>query len=282
MGLTPLEVELAPIEAPVQPPRVDPQANEAVIAAALVEHYGPRGRMRVRRRSAWRPPCALPTALHIGSRGLRGTARTVLSRLIRPVATRCTVARVVSPSSWRPTHVARSCFQILDPAVTRGTALLLERIMFEDYVTDIIDVWHDDRTECVKRLATLPVSPTQAASYAPMLAEALFGQVLRLPVPRHRLIAYFVVMVDLCRLKSISFSRAMSGCMRELFKLMGTLDAALRDRLAEYLAYHLSYFDFIWPWDKWAHVVGAPKVRPRAKRLAPPRSNRPPRPPRPR
>lgn len=177
------EVDMATVDVPTAPPGVPEGANDAQTAAALVQHYGPRGAIR-----------------------------------------------------------------LLDTAVSQASSLRLEHLMFEDYVADIMDVWHDDRTECVKRLATLPVAPSQAATYAPMLAEAMFGQLLRLPTPRHRTVAYLGVMVDLCRLKTVPFSRSMSGCMRELFKLTGLLDPVLLERVAEYLAYHLAAFDFIWPW----------------------------------
>ena len=33
---------------------------------------------------------------------------------------------------------------------------------------------------------------------------------------------------------------------------------ALRLRLAEWLAYHLSNFEYVWPWTKWQHVLAAP------------------------
>ena len=39
---------------------------------------------------------------------------------------------------------------------------------------------------------------------------------------------------------------------------MNVMDPQLRLRLAEWLAYHLSNFEYTWPWAKWAHVLGAP------------------------
>jgi len=159
----------------------------------------------------------------------------------------------------------RGSMRILDRSLTQGDSLALERLLFEDYVVDILTVWHDDRVECVKRLATLPIGPERADFYGPCLAEAAFGQLLRLPLPHHKTVAYLGVMVDLCRLKTIPFARAMSACMRELFRLAGVLHPALLERLAEYLAYHLSAFDFIWPWDRWAHVARAPPRDPQRK-----------------
>ena len=39
---------------------------------------------------------------------------------------------------------------------------------------------------------------------------------------------------------------------------MNVLDPHLRLRLAEWLAYHLSNFEYVWPWTKWQHVLAAP------------------------
>ena len=39
---------------------------------------------------------------------------------------------------------------------------------------------------------------------------------------------------------------------------MNVMDPHLRLRLAEWLAYHLSNFEYVWPWAKWAHVLDAP------------------------
>lgn len=55
-----------------------------------------------------------------------------------------------------------------------------------------------------------------------------------------------------------AFPKSMSGCVRELFARMGLMDTELRGRLAEWLAFQLSNFDFVWPWHKWLHVVKAP------------------------
>ena len=50
----------------------------------------------------------------------------------------------------------------------------------------------------------------------------------------------------------------MSACVRELFQRMAALDPQLRTQLSEWLAYHLSNFDFMWPWAKWSYILQAP------------------------
>ena len=63
--------------------------------------------------------------------------------------------------------------------------------------------------------------------------------------------------VDVCKLMQ-TFPRGMSACVRESFARMDVMDPLLRSRLSRWLAYHLSNFDFMWPWDKWKHVLTAP------------------------
>ena len=63
--------------------------------------------------------------------------------------------------------------------------------------------------------------------------------------------------VDVCKLMP-TFPRGMSACVRESFLRMDVMDPLLRTRLSQWLAYHLSNYDFMWPWDKWKHVLTAP------------------------
>ena len=65
------------------------------------------------------------------------------------------------------------------------------------------------------------------------------------------------VQVDVCKLLA-KFPRPMSACVRECFLRMGELAPELRERLAAWLALHLSNFDFMWPWERWRHVLDAP------------------------
>ena len=66
-----------------------------------------------------------------------------------------------------------------------------------------------------------------------------------------------MLQVDVCKLLP-KFPRPMSACVRECFLRMAALDPELRIRLAGWLAMHLSNFDFMWPWERWRHVLEAP------------------------
>jgi len=142
----------------------------------------------------------------------------------------------------------------LDEKHTRGDRHLIERIIAEDYFIDTIHYFEGNRIECAKRLAkSMPIQ----YPYEPLLCEVLFSQMMRLPEAEFKPIMYGTLMVDLCKLQEV-FPRAMSACVRELFSRIHVLDPRLAQRLAEWLAYHTSNYEFVWPWQKWAHVLEAP------------------------
>lgn len=148
----------------------------------------------------------------------------------------------------------RGILRLLEDKHTLNDRLVIERIVAEDYMTDTVAWFEGDRVECAKHLAGLLPIPY---SFEPLLCEVMFSQMLRLPNPEFKPIMYCTLMVDLCKLLRM-FPRAMSACIRECFARMNVMDPALRERLAEWLAYHLSNFEYLWPWAKWAHVLEAP------------------------
>ncbi|KAL6777050.1 CBP80 [Auxenochlorella protothecoides x Auxenochlorella symbiontica] len=149
----------------------------------------------------------------------------------------------------------RRTLQLLDKQHTDGERPALERIIVEDYVLDVLMAFEGDRIECARRLVQgLPIT----FPYEPLLCQVLFGQMLGLPHSKFRPVMYATLMVDLCKLCK-TFPRAMSACVRECFARMNTMDMNLRFRLAEWLAYHLSCFEYVWPWSKWEHVLTKPE-----------------------
>lgn len=148
----------------------------------------------------------------------------------------------------------RGILRLLDPQHTIAGRPLIERLVAEEFILDTMALFDADRVECAKRLTT---GLTLPYPYTPLLAEVLFSQLLMLPRPVFKPIMVSTLMVDVCKLLK-DFPRAMSACVRECFSRMNVMDPALRLRLAEWLAYHLSNFDYLWPWARWAHVLDAP------------------------
>lgn len=142
---------------------------------------------------------------------------------------------------------------LLAKELTGGERPPIERIIAEEYVVDTLHFYNSIRKECSERLARLPLGFRHEA----FLAEMMFGQMLQLPTSDHKPIFYYATMIDLCKLLP-EFPRAMVGCVRELFGKLDALDVECRLRLSEWLAYHLSNFNFQWPWERWAHVLDQP------------------------
>lgn len=180
----------------------------------------------------------------------------------------------------------------LGVAVTSGPGAALDLLIAESYVADTLRAFDGDRVALARRLAhglplgppapdgggaaaagpggdhqaaPLPPTATHSPRLEPLLAACLFSQLLAAPAPELPPLAYGAAMVDLCKLLP-AFPRAMSACVREAFARLATpVDPVLGDRLAAWLAYHLSNFEFMWPWARWAAVLEAPPHDPRRR-----------------
>ncbi|KAJ9529912.1 hypothetical protein QJQ45_022282 [Haematococcus lacustris] len=154
----------------------------------------------------------------------------------------------------RLAYPVRGGIRLLDPSLTDGDRLAVERFVAEEYITDTLAAFEVDRVRCVRLLSSgLPLPWPHSL----LLAETLFSQLLAAPQPRLPAMAYCTVMVDLCKVPYLEFARALSGCVRECYARVGVMDMELRRRLLHWLAYHLSNYQFQWPWDKWEKCVDA-------------------------
>lgn len=52
------------------------------------------------------------------------------------------------------------------------------------------------------------------------------------------------------QLPRLEFPKPLSGCVRECFARVGVMDPELRGRLVGWLSYHLSNFEYQWPWGR--------------------------------
>ncbi|KAG2453540.1 hypothetical protein HYH02_001759 [Chlamydomonas schloesseri] len=158
----------------------------------------------------------------------------------------------------------RGGLRLLSREYLEGELPAIERVVVMEYVLDTLAALSSDRTACVLTLSgALPhhlaaVFGPQRATVRNFVAEALFGQMLRLPGPALSHAAYCTLLVDLCKVPHFQFARALSSCVRELFACMPLLHPELAARLASWLAYHLSSFSYQWPWDRWQAVTERP------------------------
>lgn len=181
-----------------------------------------------------------------------GLALPSLSFTGEVILTDSTQNDAVQILEWYP---PRGIIRFLKDEHTKMDHLLIERIIAEDYFLHTMHYFEGDRVECAKRLARfMPLN----YAYDPLLAETIFGQMLRLPHSEFKPVMYGTLMVDLCKLIS-TFPRPMSACVRECFSRMKVMDPYLRQTLSQWLAYHVSNYDFAWPWQRWSHVLDMPE-----------------------
>lgn len=134
----------------------------------------------------------------------------------------------------------------------------IDRFVVEEYLLDVLFYLNGCRKECAAYMVGLPVP----FRYEYIMAETVFSQLLLPPKPPFRLIYYTVVMVDLCKALPGAFPAVVAGAVRALFQRVAEMDVECRTRLVQWLSHHLSNFQFVWPWEEWAHILELPKWAP--------------------
>eukprot|EP01018_Ginkgo_biloba_P023536 Gb_13655 [translate_table: standard] len=148
--------------------------------------------------------------------------------------------------------------QIFPVSKTEEKLQPIDRFIVEEYLLDVLLYLNGCRKECAAYMVGLPVP----FRYEYLMAETIFSQLLLLPKPPFKIIYYTLVIVDLCKALPGAFPAVVAGAVRALFDRVGDLDMECRTRLVSWLSHHLSNFQFIWPWEEWAHVLDLPKWSP--------------------
>lgn len=114
-----------------------------------------------------------------------------------------------------------------------------------------------------KLSATLLAVPSESIGHPEkIVAEFLFGELLRHRTNGLRQVFYEIVMMDCCRITRL-FPPVMARALLTLVSRIDTLNAVQRDLLAAWFAHHLSNFDLNWKWDEWKDVAGLPVAHPK-------------------
>nr|XP_016510271.1 PREDICTED: nuclear cap-binding protein subunit 1 isoform X2 [Nicotiana tabacum] len=135
---------------------------------------------------------------------------------------------------------------------------LIDRFVVEEYLLDVLLFLNGCRKECTSYMVGLPVP----FRYEYLMAETIFSQLLLLPQPPFKPTYYTLVIIDLCKALPGAFPAVVAGAVRALFDKIADLDMDCRTRLILWFSHHLSNFQFIWPWEEWAHVLDLPKWAP--------------------
>ncbi|CAD7700523.1 unnamed protein product [Ostreobium quekettii] len=90
----------------------------------------------------------------------------------------------------------RGGVRLLAPQHTEGDLPGIERIILEEYILDTLNIFHEDRATCTHYLLTAIPQPFPVFA---LIAETIFSQMLMLPKPVLKPIAYTAIIVTLCR-----------------------------------------------------------------------------------
>ncbi|KAG1677554.1 hypothetical protein FOA52_014452 [Chlamydomonas sp. UWO 241] len=162
-------------------------------------------------------------------------------------------------AALRVTLPPRGGLRLLSTEHTEGSRAAIERFVAEDLLLDTLASYSANRVECVRKLVAGMPMPWPHRN---LLAELLFAQLMTLPAPQLHPMAYCTVMVELCKIPKFEFPKALSACVRELFARVPVMAPELRGRVISWLSYHLSNFEYQWPWDRWAWVADEPPSHP--------------------
>ncbi|KAI8470277.1 MAG: armadillo-type protein [Monoraphidium minutum] len=130
----------------------------------------------------------------------------------------------------------------------------VERFVAEEYVLDSVAAYDGHRVDLAALLVSRLPLPYDSLG---ILIETLLGAMARLPAPGLRPVAYHTLLMDVCKLARES-PKYMAAWVRAAYDRMGALDPELRARVADYLAHHLSNFQWLWGWERWQDVLARP------------------------
>ena len=155
------------------------------------------------------------------------------------------VAAMVAEIERFQSAIVSHCFFLPEQHTKLGESKL-NQLVVEEYVFDLMTLLHKNQKKLLDTLLTLPVK----FQYQSVLAESIFAHMFQLPKQQFAPIYYAGVISDLC-LKMESFPKYMSACVRYSVEKIDQMDLEACERLARWQAYHLSAFQYQWPWERW-------------------------------
>ncbi|KAL8660398.1 MAG: hypothetical protein Q9202_006599 [Teloschistes flavicans] len=93
--------------------------------------------------------------------------------------------------------------------------------------------------------------------------DAVFSQLLQLPIPEHKLVYYHAVLTESCKIAPAAIAPSLGRAIRYLYRNVDTMDLELEYRFMDWFCHHLSNFGFTWKWTEWVDDVELPVVKPK-------------------
>lgn len=81
--------------------------------------------------------------------------------------------------------------------------------------------------------------------------DAVFSQMLQLPIAEHKLVYYHAVLTEACKIAPAAIAPSLGRAIRWLYKNVDGMDLELVYRFEDWFAHHLSNFGFTWKWTEW-------------------------------
>lgn len=81
--------------------------------------------------------------------------------------------------------------------------------------------------------------------------DAVFSQLLQLPMAEHKLVYYHSVLTEACKIAPAAIAPSLGRAIRWLYKNVDAMDLELVYRFMDWFSHHLSNFGFTWKWTEW-------------------------------
>ena len=81
--------------------------------------------------------------------------------------------------------------------------------------------------------------------------DAVFSQLLQLPMAEHKLVYYHSVLTEACKIAPAAIAPSLGRAIRWLYKNVDGMDLELVNRFMDWFSHHLSNFGFTWKWTEW-------------------------------
>ena len=81
--------------------------------------------------------------------------------------------------------------------------------------------------------------------------DAVFSQLLQLPIPEHKLVYYHSVLTEACKIAPAAIAPSLGRAIRWLYRNVDAMDLELVYRYEDWFSHHLSNFGFTWKWTEW-------------------------------
>lgn len=139
----------------------------------------------------------------------------------------------------------------------------IERFLIEEHLRQIIDNYFFERKDCAAHLLNFPYKLKIPLDYC--IVEVMFGELFRLPTPKHLEICYGSILIELCKLQPSTMPQVLAQATEILFRRIDSMAPTAFDRFVWWFAYHLSNFQFRWSWEDWDSCLQRDAEHPRPK-----------------